>query len=66
MTTFRIYSLLAIGLGLSACDAPSRKAAVTEAQPLEKAATELPQTVSFNEHIQPVLSEYCYHCHGPD
>lgn len=26
----------------------------------------LPETVSFNEHIQPVLSEYCYHCHGPD
>ena len=22
--------------------------------------------VSFNEHIQPILSEYCYHCHGPD
>ena len=26
----------------------------------------LPDTVSFNEHIQPILSEYCYHCHGPD
>ena len=26
----------------------------------------LPQSVSFNEHIQPILSEYCYHCHGPD
>lgn len=26
----------------------------------------LPETISFNEHIQPVLSEYCYHCHGPD
>lgn len=26
----------------------------------------LPQEVSFNEHIQPILSEYCYHCHGPD
>lgn len=22
--------------------------------------------ISFNEHIQPILSEYCYHCHGPD
>ncbi|MBT8036309.1 MAG: DUF1553 domain-containing protein [Verrucomicrobiae bacterium] len=22
--------------------------------------------VSFNEHIQPILSSYCYHCHGPD
>ncbi|WP_367874242.1 DUF1553 domain-containing protein [Luteolibacter sp. Populi] len=26
----------------------------------------LPETVSFNEHIQPLLSENCYHCHGPD
>jgi hypothetical protein len=26
----------------------------------------LPEEVSFNEHIQPILSEYCYHCHGPD
>jgi len=24
------------------------------------------QPVSFNKQIQPILSEYCYHCHGPD
>ena len=23
-------------------------------------------TLSFNESVQPVLSENCYHCHGPD
>ncbi len=23
-------------------------------------------TLSFNEHVQPILSEHCYHCHGPD
>lgn len=22
--------------------------------------------LSFNQHVQPILSEYCYHCHGPD
>lgn len=34
---------------------------------VEKAAEiSLPELVSFNEHIQPILSEYCYHCHGPD
>ncbi|MFD0893604.1 DUF1553 domain-containing protein [Luteolibacter ambystomatis] len=26
----------------------------------------LPKEITFNEHIQPILSEYCYHCHGPD
>jgi hypothetical protein len=26
----------------------------------------LPEKVSFNEHVQPILSEYCYRCHGPD
>ncbi|MCW1924439.1 DUF1553 domain-containing protein [Luteolibacter arcticus] len=29
-------------------------------------AASLPDKVSFNEHIQPLLSENCYHCHGPD
>lgn len=22
--------------------------------------------IDFNDHVQPILSEYCYHCHGPD
>ncbi|BCX46444.1 bacterial Ig-like domain (group2) [Haloferula helveola] len=26
----------------------------------------IPDEVTFNEHIQPILSEYCYQCHGPD
>jgi len=30
------------------------------------AAEPLPDVVDFNEHVQPLLSEYCYHCHGPD
>lgn len=30
------------------------------------APVELPKEISFNEHIQPILSESCYHCHGPD
>ena len=31
---------------------------------LGNAAT--PGTVDFNRDIQPILSENCYHCHGPD
>jgi hypothetical protein len=26
----------------------------------------LPDVVDFNDHIQPLISEKCYHCHGPD
>lgn len=29
-------------------------------------ATALPEVVSFNEHIQPILADTCFHCHGPD
>ncbi|QJE95071.1 DUF1553 domain-containing protein [Luteolibacter luteus] len=38
----------------------------TEPAPLPQPKPTLPETISFNEHVQPVLSEYCYHCHGPD
>ncbi|MFU8894389.1 MAG: DUF1553 domain-containing protein [Luteolibacter sp.] len=24
------------------------------------------ETLSFNRDVQPILAEYCYHCHGPD
>jgi hypothetical protein len=26
----------------------------------------LPDVISFNEHIQPIFADTCYHCHGPD
>lgn len=34
------------------------------ASTLGRSAT--PGTVDFNRDIQPILSENCYHCHGPD
>ena len=34
--------------------------------PSTPAGPVIPEVVTFNEHIQPILSEYCYHCHGPD
>ena len=74
--------LFALSLSLASCGkkeggklgAEQEKDASAEAAaPLElteKVAAEesspLPDTVTFNTHIQPVLSEKCYHCHGPD
>ncbi|WP_414662907.1 DUF1553 domain-containing protein [Horticoccus sp. 23ND18S-11] len=30
------------------------------------AAAGAPARLSFNDDIQPILSEHCFHCHGPD
>jgi len=30
------------------------------------ASAELPETVDYNFHIKPILSDNCYTCHGPD
>ncbi len=38
----------------------SAEKARTSASPAESGR------LSFNTHIQPILSENCYHCHGPD
>ena len=27
---------------------------------------ELPDEIDFNIHVKPILSDKCYHCHGPD
>lgn len=29
-------------------------------------AKSVPETVSFNHHVRPILSENCFFCHGPD
>ena len=34
--------------------------------PSSKADLQLPETVDFNYHIRPILSQNCYVCHGPD
>jgi len=33
---------------------------------LAAAHADLPETVDFNFHIRPLLSDRCYNCHGPD
>ena len=32
----------------------------------ENADNNLPQAVSYNYHIRPILSDKCFKCHGPD
>src|SRR2546421_13080684 len=34
--------------------------------PLLVASAERGSAVSFNHQVQPILSEYCFPCHGPD
>jgi hypothetical protein len=70
--------LLAMSLSLLSCskkegadlDSELPTETADSPEPAEKVAAEesspLPDTVTFNTHIQPVLSEKCYHCHGPD
>lgn len=62
--SFRSKALLAIILlaagMLPGCDSGRSEEAVPSK---ESSAV---GKISFNEHVQPILSEYCYHCHGPD
>lgn len=53
----------AIACLLAGCDRPTKIAAKT--QPAAAKAGLL-EPISFNTHIQPILSKNCYHCHGPD
>ncbi len=53
---------------MTSCDRAISKISSPESPALTKPADSapLPEKISFNQHIQPILSEYCYHCHGPD
>ena len=73
MPTFHIsiITISVFSLVFSACQKSEQndsEQAFTEITPTTDVthtiSADLP--VSFNEHVQPILSEYCYHCHGPD
>jgi hypothetical protein len=64
------------GAGLISCGLLCCRKQTTDAHAAPPNSTEevvshaskdvLPKAITFNEHIQPILSENCYHCHGPD
>ncbi len=74
---FRIHLITVIGVvsAFSSCskkevttnDTPAPETAAAPPHPAtNKHTVSLDTPVSFNEHIQPILSANCYHCHGPD
>ncbi|QDK81048.1 DUF1553 domain-containing protein [Spirosoma sp. KCTC 42546] len=51
--------LVTIGL-LQSCNRVEKPAAIA------KLADKLPETVDYNLHVKPILSDKCFFCHGPD
>ena len=49
-------------LSLASCQQPE---SVLADKQLASAATSVAK-LDYNRDVQPILSEYCYHCHGPD
>ena len=62
-TVFSVAAVVAQLLGGSSSAAAAAPPAPKTALPALKTA---PAKLAFNEHIQPILSENCYACHGPD
>lgn len=58
-TNIIIGFFLIIGVLLTSCG-PDLPEDVAEAY------DDLPQTLDFNIHVKPILSDKCYACHGPD
>ncbi len=52
-------TLLICLLGITSCGEPTPES-------LKEASANLPETVDFNYHIKPILSDRCFQCHGPD
>lgn len=53
------FYLLGI-LILASCGGPSMP------EDVQLAYEKLPETIDFNQHVKPILSDKCYLCHGPD
>lgn len=62
MNSFRQIVPTLACLALAACEKPIPSAGQAPAA----VPVSIEGKLSFNTHVQPILSEYCYHCHGPD
>ena len=57
----RIYQIAVFFIGLFATSC-----SVSLPDDVKVVYDQLPETVDFNFHIKPILSDRCYACHGPD
>ncbi len=55
----KVYLFVCIGTFFASCS-------LNAPEEVMLAYQELPETVDFNFHVKPILSDRCYNCHGPD
>ena len=61
-----VLALAGCGNQPGAVDAPRPAASDALVAKVKPAAAPMPKTLSFNEHVQPILAANCYACHGTD
>ncbi len=60
-----LFASLALVVSIFGCQQPSAPSSENS----EESSWDqnlLPETISFNYHVKPILSDRCYVCHGPD
>lgn len=55
----KLLLVVCLGVALLSCD---QKVPEEISEDYQK----LPEKIDFNYHVKPILSDKCYHCHGPD
>ena len=68
-THIKKLSHVILGLIISAtlnCCVKKTTSSLEHPPPSETTTTSYQQKVSFNDEVMPILSDKCFHCHGPD